>query len=147
MRGFGFLIDYNPPWDGSIKDIIACPQRSPEAAIRDFVECWAEQGRPLAPISAVEAKQKILESLECNRKADIRLPRDLITSREPFPHYVLTLPDGPETPPFTIADFDALAQAGQRPEEIMHFEQRVGRRVRLADGKEVMIMGADEEWD
>ncbi len=153
VQGFNFLIDYNPPWDGSVKDIIAFPRRDPRSAIRDFVEIWYRRddspGLRLAPISAVEAKRRILEALICNDRQSIRLPADLIANQTSFIRHVLPLPDGPDTPPFTADDFIALAQTGKRPEEIMRFEQQVGRRVRMEDGTEVFIMGGgldEDEW-
>ena len=151
VAGMGFLLDYKPPWEGAVKDIMILPQREPRAAIREFVDSWAGRGMPLAPISAMEAKQIILEALESNRQKRIRLPRDLTASRDAFLRYVLSLPDGPATPLFTSADFEALSRTGEQPEQIMRFEQTVGRRVRMPDGKELLIMGGrgfdeDEEW-
>ena len=147
VQGYNFLIDYNPPWEGSVKDIIVYPQRSPQVALADFVVRWqARMPRPVEQIDAVEAKRKILEALAQNRAAKIRLPADLIASRELFARYVLTLPDGLATPSFTMEDFDELSQTGERPEAIMHFEQTVGRRVRMPDGQEVLVMG-NPDWD
>ena len=147
-RGFNFLIDHHPPWDGAIKDIIYFPQRPPEALVKRYVDIWAERGQPLTPISAVEAKQKILRALDCNRKSEIRLPRDLIAVRKEFVRHVLLLPDGPDTPPITAEDVEFLCQHGQRPEEIVHLEHTVGRRARLDDGTEVLVMGDldDDDW-
>jgi hypothetical protein len=48
-----------------------------------------------------------------------------------------------------MEDFDFLAHHGERPEEIMHFERTVGRRVRLDDGEEILVIGTDwenEDW-
>ncbi len=150
VRGFNFLIDYNPPWDGAVKDIIFYPQRTPQGAIKDFIEIWNQRGMRLKSITAMEAKQKALKALDCNRKSNIRLPRDLIAARQHLIRQVLSLPDGPNTPTITTKDIDFLCRNGQRPEEIMRFEQTVGRRVRMKDGKEIIVMGHppgfDEEW-
>jgi hypothetical protein len=73
----------------------------------------------------------------------------LIRARDAFERVVLLLPDVPDTPAFTMEDFDFLAHHGERPEGIMHFEQTVGRRVRLDDGEEILIIGTDwedEDW-
>jgi hypothetical protein len=148
VHGMNFLIDYNPPWDGAVKDIIVYPQRSPRAAITEFVDTWrARMHHSVRQVDAVEAKQAILDALECNREAGIRLPQDLITSRDLFLRYVLTLPGWPDTPDFTAEDFDTLSRNGERPEADMHYEQTVGRRVRTADGKEILIMGGGLDWD
>ncbi len=144
VQGFNFLVDYNPPWDGAVKDIILYPQRPPEKAMVEFVESWkARMPQPTELITSVEAKQKILEALTCNRETHIRLPADLIANRETFIRYVLPLPDGPETPRFTVVDFDVLSQNGERPETIIHFEQTVGDQVRMLDRKEFRTYAVD----
>jgi hypothetical protein len=147
-RGMNFLIDYHPPWDGAIKDIIYFPQRPPKDLVKRYVEAWEEDDQPLTPISAIEAKQKILHALECNRKSEIRLPRDLIAVHEELVRHVLSLPNRPDTPPITAEDIEFLCQHGQRPEDIVHLEHTVGRRTRLDDGTEVLVIGEpdEDEW-
>lgn len=61
--------------------------------------------------------------------------------RDLFAMHLLALPDAPDTPAFTLDDFDQLAQVGQSAEAITHMEQTVGRRVRLEDGQEILVMG------
>ncbi len=46
----------------------------------------------------------------------IRLPRDLIAARALFLEHVLTLPDGPYTPSFSLQDLDELARTGRAAE-------------------------------
>ena len=148
-QGLSFLLDYNPPWDGSVKDILLTPRRHPKRLIRDFLDVWARGSMEPEIVSAERAKTVILTALNCNRAAKLRLPRDLIAAREGFVRYVLSLPDGPDTPAFTVDDFNFLARNGKLPEKIIQFEQTVGRRVRMKDGKEIMVMGGpdwDEEW-
>lgn len=148
VQGFSFLIDHNPPWEGAVKDIIAFPSRDPRTAIREWITSWESRGQmPLQQVTAAEARRRVIEALDCNRRHNIRLPADLIAQRERFLRHVLTLPAGDADPAFTAADFNALSQVGERPEAIMHFEQTVGRRVRMDDGKEMLIMGADRDWD
>jgi hypothetical protein len=145
-QGMGFLLDYNPPWDGSVKDILVTPERPPDRALRDFVNVWASGGMEPGIVSAQKAKIVILTALHCNRAAHLRLPRDLIAAREIFVRHVLSLPDAPDTPSFTMHDFDFLARNGKRPEQVVHFEQTVGRRVRLQGGKELLVMGSPD-WE
>ncbi len=61
---------------------------------------------------------------------------------------MLTPPDGPGTLSFSAQDFDKLAQTGLSAEELSLVEQRIGRRVRLEDGAEVLVLGnpLDEDW-
>jgi len=145
-QGMAFLIDYNPPWEGAVKDVFLKSHRKPQDLVQKFLDTWARGGMALKPIGAGQVKTRILTALNCNRSAGIRLPRDLIAIRESFVRYVLPLPDQPDTPAFSVNDFDRLSRQGQRPEEIMHFEQTVGRRVRMQDGKELLIMGGPD-WD
>ena len=107
---------------------------------------WDRGGMKLETISAERAKTVVLTALNCNRAADLRLPRDLIAARKFFVRFVLPLPDAPDTPAFTLDDFDYLARHGERPEEVVDFEQTVGRRVRMEDGKEVLVMG-EPDWE
>jgi hypothetical protein len=149
VQGMDFLIDFNPPWEGAIKDIIVFPPRSPQRAQREFIDSWEQQrGMPLQELSAAEVKREILNCLEANRREGIRLPRDMILARNLFLEHVLSLEDTPATPPFTAQDFDELCRTGKTPEAIMHFEQTVGRRVRTEDGQEVIILGnpPGDDW-
>lgn len=150
VRGMSFLLDFNPPWEGAIKDIMVYPTRSPEKAIKEHVEFWRRRGMALTSVDEGEVKKKILERLRVNRSEGIRLPRDLIRARNLFLDYVLTLSDRPDTPPFTVEDFNELSRKGESPEKLTHFEQEVGRRIRLEDGSEALIMGDpfddEEDW-
>ena len=139
VTGFNFLIDFNPPWEGAVKDIMQFPQRRPADALREFVGRWKNQHIELKQIDATEAKRRAIEILEQNRKQQIRLPRDLVAIRDLVVEQVLPLPDGPNTSPFTAADFDALCRQGESADQIARFEQTVGRRVRLEDGQEIFV--------
>ncbi|MBM4459239.1 MAG: hypothetical protein FJ011_16020 [Chloroflexi bacterium] len=154
VQGFNFLLDFNPPWDGAIKDLIVFAQTDPRSAVREYVEVWrhprAAREWKFDSLDATQAKARVIEALNANRRGNIRLHADLIIQRDLFLRYVLGLPDAPDTPPFSADDFLALTRSGQRAEEIMHFEQTVGRRVRMEDGKELLILGSlddDEAWD
>jgi hypothetical protein len=148
VQGMNFLIDFNPPWEGAVKDIIFFPARSAKRALKQYVDPWARRDMPLQPLDATQAKREILKHLEANRREGIRLPRDLILARDSFLEHVLGLADTPETPPFTAEDFDELGRTGEFPEAISHFEQTVGRRVRMEDGQEIIVMGDpfEDEW-
>lgn len=149
VQGLSLLIDFNPPWEGAAKDNMVLPRRSPERAIEEFVGVWTQRGMRPEPLGAAEVKREILRSLDANRQEGIRLPRDLVRIRGPFVKHVLSLPDMPDTPSFTAEDFAALSRAGKSVESIRRFEQTVGRRVRLDDGKEVIVVGApldEDEW-
>ena len=144
VQGFSFLLDFNPPWEGAVKDITALPRRHRQAAIRDFVGIWEERDMVLAPLSAEEAANKLLEALERNRQESIRLPDDLISHRDSFQRHVLPLLERASGGNFTMAGFDELSRISRTAESIMHYEHTVGRRVRMEDGKEVFFLGVDD---
>lgn len=145
VTGFNLLIDYNPPWEGSVKDVMALPTRATDDAIGDFVQIWEEQlGLEMEPLNAAEAKTTVINLLLQNRTQGIRPHRDLLALRQQIADYILTLPDEPDTPPFTIEEFDALAQLKQSAESVMHFEQTVARRTRMDDGQEVVYLAGGD---
>ncbi|MEA3336063.1 MAG: hypothetical protein U9R25_09165 [Chloroflexota bacterium] len=76
IRGMNFLIDFNPPWEGAVKDIMLLPPRSPRRAMRDYVDVWAQRGMPLESAGAAEAKREVLKSLEANRREKIGCHRN-----------------------------------------------------------------------
>ena len=152
LSGLQFLIDHNPPWNGAIKDVFQFPSKPLPTLLKRYVQMWAERGNPMDPIDAAAVKRKLLQALLANWEANIRLPKDLIALREQFFQHVLTLPDLPDTPAFTVDQFHALSQLGQSPEALSQFEHTVGRRILMEDGQELFIdaqianQGLDD-WD
>jgi hypothetical protein len=146
VKGISILIDYNPPWEGAAKDVAYLAQAAPERATQNYLDRWQDHELEIKSLSASEAKKLMIDLLLTNRRRDIRLHRDIAALREEFVHHVFTLPDGPETPPFTIEDFDELTQQGKSAESIMMYEQTVGRRVRMEDGTEIMMLGMDDDF-
>ncbi len=146
LYGIGVLYDYHPPWDGAIKDVILFPKLDSREMLRRYVDSWNDHAGVMTPIGASAAKTKILNCLECNRKNKIRLPRDLAKNRDAFWRFVLALPDERNAPKFTDDDWRTLTKQGQSADEIMRYEQTVGRRVRMDDGKELLIMG-NPDWE
>jgi hypothetical protein len=139
IRGMSWLLDFNPPWDGAAKDIMSYGQKSPTEMIDFALQRWLDQGINLAEIDAVTAKRRAIETLQCNFEQKIRLHRDFQEARQDFAEHVLSLPAGPDTPPFTLADYDFLCRNGKRSEEINQFERTVGRVMRMEDGKAMFV--------
>jgi hypothetical protein len=146
VHGIGLLLDYEPPWDGAVKDGLRYPQRTPQDAIDQFVEVWERRGEATQRLTAVEAKRRAIQAFERNRQANIRLHPDLVAARDLVVHELLALPDGPDTPPFSAADFDELASTGQHPEALRRQEQMFGYRARTADGQEIRIIRGPEDF-
>jgi len=146
VHGLSLLLDFEPPWDGAVKDAMRYPQRAPEAALVGFVHFWRQRGEPAEQLPATEAKRRALDALAHNRTSNIRLHPDLVAARDLFVGNLLALPDGPDTPRFTAADFDFLASHGEHPEALRRQEQLFGYRARTSDGKEIRIIRGPEDW-
>jgi hypothetical protein len=137
-QGMMFLIDYNPPWEGTIKEGFLTVQHNPADTISEFIDRQRQPGFPQpAEIPMQEAKDKLFTAMERNRTEEIRLHRDIAIHRDTFIRYILPLPGLPDTPEYTTEDFDYLCEHGTPAEEHQAFEQRMGRRVRLEDGSEL----------
>ena len=147
VSGVNFLRDFNPPWDGAIKDSFQFPQRSPQDAVRQYVDRMRQGRITIREVGDVRAKQLMIECFRCNQAQSIRPSRDTIALRNVILDKIFTLPDDESTPLFTIDEFDRILTIGKTADEIMQYEKTVGRRVRLEDGKEILIMGADDDWD
>lgn len=151
-RGLQFLIDHNPPWDGSVKEVMLLPNKPPGKLIQRYVEMWKERGQAMTSIDAASVKRKLVFALKQNDAAKVRLPVDLVMFREQFFEHILSLPDAPDTPAITIDDFHVLSQTGQSAEALSRFEKTVARRIRMEDGKELYIDAsianmAFDDWD
>jgi hypothetical protein len=139
VRGMSWLLDFNPPWDGAAKDIMLYGQKPPAEMFDFALRRWFDQGIGLEEIDAVTAKRRAIEILQINLDQQIRLHRDFQEARQDFAEHILALPDGPDTPPFTLDDYDFLCRNGRRSEAINQFERTVGRVMRLEDGKELFV--------
>jgi len=146
VHGLGLLLDYEPPWDGAVKDALRYPQRAPEDALDEFVRFWDRRGEPAEQLTAATAKRRALEAFEHNRQLNIRLHPDLVAARDMAVRNLLALPDEPGTPSFSAADFDELASHGQHPEAIRRNERMFGYRARMPDGQEIRILRGPEDW-
>ena len=142
MTMMGFLTDNDLPWEGSIKDVFAQPERSPDA-LRAKIEGDDFDGGTITDLSGAAFKHAILHALEQNRKQHISLPADFVPLRDLFAKAVLTLPDQPDTPRFTLADFDVMARTGQNVEALRRYEQQYGKRARLRDGREIRVINPE----
>lgn len=145
VKGFSLLLDFNPPWEGAAKDGMVMPQHRVRDAVSRFVYDTPYAAQiSYEELDATEVKANLAQIFSCNTEQNIRLHKDIVTLRTVFEQHIMPLPDDPDGSTFTMEDFDSLTQLEQRAEDLMKFEQTVGRRVRLDDGKEIVVMGADD---
>lgn len=145
VRGLNFLIDFNPPWEGAIKDGFLLPQRTHREAIKDFVDMWREKPLTITRLDGADAKAHFLEALSHNHEENIRLHRDITNEKDLIIKHILSLPDKGDAPQMSMAEFTALCNQGKRAEQLMFGEQNFGRRVRMEDGKEIVVLG--DPWE
>lgn len=142
MLLMAFLTDVDLPWQGSIKDAFLQPEKSPDA-VRAKLEAQSAANPfgsdGINSLSAGAFKSALLNGLEQNRKHNIALPADFVPLRDFFAKNLLALPNMPDTPQFTLEDFDFLASNGQNVETLRHHEQQYGKRVRMPDGSELRV--------
>ena len=145
MLLMAFLTDIDLPWKGATKDVFLQPERSPDV-IRRKIEAQAAAdpfaSSKITDISDAEFKYAMLQALAQNRKQKISLPAGLVPLRDFFAHNVLTLPNAPDTPHFTLEDFDTLVRTGQNVEALRRQEQQYGKRVQMPGGREVRVINS-----
>lgn len=144
VRGFMPLFDFQPPWEGSTKDIMMTKVYPEEDAEQAVLAPWLSQGMEVEEIDGGSFKKLVIESLLRNQSEGIRLPKDLIRQRDFFFEHVMRLPDLPDTPSFTEEDFDELAALEKTPELLREAEQMFGYQTRLPDGSEILMQRPDD---
>lgn len=139
VRALSLLLDFEPPWEGALKDVAVLGQRSPDEAINAFFDLWRGQGGEPRPLTASEAQQAILVALGRNREQGIRLPADVIGARELFLSMMGSLASAESGAEFGAAEFDALATSGRRPEDLRLNEQIGGYQTRTPNGDVILL--------
>jgi hypothetical protein len=146
MHHFAYLTDMDLTWQGAAKDAYLEIVRSPDALRNEMEGQSLAHGlgeSQVTDVSGAAFKRALLTALEANRREHIRLPSGLAPLRDFFASNILALPDQPDTPRFSVNDFDALAQTGQNVESLRLNERRFGKRVALPDGEEVRVLNPD----
>ncbi|GAB4424613.1 MAG: hypothetical protein OHK0015_03650 [Chloroflexi bacterium OHK40] len=142
-----FLIDFEPPWEGAVKDLAFDTYRNFDQARERFFSLW--QARGLAPraISASTAAQRVWRALRQNQSQAIRLPIDLIAAIPQVLPFLLALPLPPDVEPLTLDEIEALATTGRSPESIRTEERMLGYQTRMPDGSVIRIMRPPDDDD
>lgn len=143
IQGANYLLDYNPPWNGAVKDGFFFPKKTTEKLETEILSRHRNVGMILKDISAAEAKDITINALVANYNAGIRLHRDAALTRDGFEKHILPLTGLPETPDYSLDDFDYICDNGKRAETLQSNEKNFGYRTRTDSGEEVVLFNPD----
>jgi hypothetical protein len=147
VRSASFLVDFEPPWEGALKDIAYTSHRSLDDALGRYRALWQAQGLKPLQIDAATAAQRVWKALRQNQAQGIRLPDDFIAAMPQLLPFLRALPVEPGIEPLSAAEIQALATTGRNPESIRREEQLLGYQTRMPDGTIVRLMRPpDDEW-
>jgi len=139
VRALQCLIDFQPPWEGSLKDTDFTKSMQIHEWEHHLGHFLEEEGE-LTELDAIESKTKLLSTLLSSREQNIKLPRTLKSKRNFFEEHILSLPNNPETPDFSMETFDQLAKNGQAPEHLNEMEMMYGYQTRGPGGEGLTMM-------
>lgn len=145
VRSASFLVDFEPPWEGALKDLAYATYRNPGEATDAFFGLWRRQGIKPRALDAPTAAQRVWTALRQSQAQGLRLPADFIAvAREVLP-FLLALPVGPDVVPLSLAELEAMASSGRTPESIRIEERRLGFQTRMPDGSILRVMGPPDD--
>jgi hypothetical protein len=140
VRSVTFLIDYQPPWEGSLKDVAYHEARDFEKALNSYQRLWREHGLEAERIGLPAAAQQIWAALHQSWSQQIRLPIDFSARFGDVVPLLLALPTPPDTPTLTVEELGDLALNGRSPEDLWDEEKALGYQTRMDDGSIIRIM-------
>lgn len=144
-----FLVDFEPPWDGALKDIAYATHRNLDEATGEYFITWRMRGLQPHKINAATAAQRVWTALRQSQARGLRLPADFIAVLPQVLPFLLALPTGPDIAPLSADEVEALAAGGRAPESIRQEERLFGFQTRMPDGRIVRLRPppGEEPWD
>lgn len=143
-----FLIDYEPPWEGSLKDLAYLSFRDIGRAHEEYFASWRTAGLHQRPIGLTDAMGQVWATLRQSQAQGIRLPADFIKVMFDVVPMLLGLPSDPDSPALSIEELMELATKGRSPEDLRRDEQLLGFQKRMPDGSILRILRPldDDDW-
>ncbi|RRR71566.1 MAG: hypothetical protein EI684_11440 [Candidatus Viridilinea halotolerans] len=138
------LLDYEPPWEGSLKDISYHTFRDVEAATQRLVAAWGEFLAGGKELDLAHTMYHIWGALHQSRAQAIRLPADFIKVRAQLVPALCAFPPHPDMPALNADELETMAHQGRSPEQINAHEREYGYQTRLPDGSIVRIGSLDD---
>lgn len=145
VRMASLLVDFQPPWEGAVKDIAYHTFRDFTTATDEYFALWRRTGMPPRPIDAAEASRLIWTALGKNYAEQIRLPADLLAEFETVMPMLYALPAVPEAPPLGEQELLAVTTHGRSPEGLRTEERFFGYQTRLDDGSIIRILRPSDD--
>jgi hypothetical protein len=139
VRSLTCLIDYEPPWEGALKDVAHHEARDFDKALGSYQRLWREHGLEAERVGLPAAAQRVWAALRQSRAQQIRLPIDFSTRFGDVVPLLLALPLPPNTPTLTLEELGDLALNGRSPEDLWDEEKAIGYQMRMDDGSIVRI--------
>jgi hypothetical protein len=147
VRISSFLIDFQPPWEGALKDLAYRSFPDAERARDEYFAVWEENIHEQRPIAVTDATRRVWTALRQSQAQGIRLPADFVAVMGEVVPFLLALPVDPEAPALTPDEIKALASTGRKPEDIVRDERLFGYQQRLPDGSILRILRPpDDDW-
>lgn len=146
VRAASFLIDFQPPWEGALKDLAYFSFRDFARAHAEYFASWREAGLEQRAIAVTEATRQIWACLGQSKARVIRLPADFIPVKSELMPFLRSLPTDPDVATLSPDEITLLAAVGRRPEDLRRDEQRFGYQRRMADGSIVRIITPPDDW-
>jgi hypothetical protein len=147
VRATAFLIDFEPPWEGALKDVAHRSFRSIDHAHSDFFAIWQEDGFQYHLIDKASATQRVWASLRQSQAQGIRLPADFIPLMAEIMPLLHALAAASDIAALSETESSALATSGRSVEALRREERLLGYQKRMPDGKILYILRPTDDED
>lgn len=139
VQAMVFLLDFGPPWSGSLKDMFVTHSLSKSQFKRQLVNESTAHGIEQRRIPFARARRLVLEAIQANKRNRMRLPSEYYQ----FRHLIERRIENPS--PEALAQAEALD--AQTEDEWGELEEPVVRGVEIMeDGTPLVIFDA-ADWD
>lgn len=140
-----FLIDYEPPWEGALKDIAYKPFRDADTAMEQYRAMWEDAPDSPEEVDRSTAMQEIWATIRQSQTQGIRLPVDFIKVLPMTMPVLYAFSSYPEVSTLSQEELIAMAKEGQSPEMLSKQEQLEGYQMRMPDGSIMRIVRPPDE--
>ncbi len=147
MRATVFLIDFEPPWEGALKDVADKSFRTITHAHAEFFSVWKKDNFQERLIDTASATQCVWTAIRQNQAEGIRLPADFIPLMAKVMPLLHALAAALDITALSEAEISALATSGRSPEVLRQEERRLGYQKRMPDGRILRILRPPDDED